>query len=109
MLRETLGVHYCDMRSSKTYIHEQYPSYTIEPSFSENDELWKADVRETDDEVASRLSILLDDVFEHDQSTFLSLTAHSGAIKGVLQAIGHRKFGLQTGGIIPVFVKAETW
>jgi len=79
----------------------------IEPSLTETDELWKADVRETDDEVAARLSILLDDIFETDRSTFISLTAHSGAITGTLQAIGHRKFGLQTGGVIPVFVKAQ--
>jgi len=95
------------MRSSRTYIHEQFPAYAIEPSLTENDELWKADIRETDDEVAARLSILLDDIFDTDQSTFISLTAHSGAITGALQAIGHRKFGLQTGGVIAVFVKAQ--
>jgi len=95
------------MRSSRTYVHDQFPSYVIEPSLTESDELWKPDVRESGAEVAARLSVLLDDVFEHDSSVFLSLTAHSGAITGLLQAVGHRRFGLQTGGVIPVFVKAE--
>lgn len=102
-----MGEHTCDMRSSRTYIHEHYPTFTIEQSLTESDELWKADVREADSEVAERLSILLDDIFEHDSSTFISLTAHSGAIKGILRAVGHRTFALQTGGIIPVFVKAR--
>lgn len=35
------------------------------------------------------------------------MTAHSGAITSILEVIGHRAFGLQTGGVIPVLVRAE--
>jgi hypothetical protein len=35
------------------------------------------------------------------------MTSHSGAIGGALRALGHREFGLQTGGIIPVLVEAK--
>jgi hypothetical protein len=35
------------------------------------------------------------------------VTAHSGAITSILEVVGHREFGLQTGGVIPVLVKAE--
>lgn len=35
------------------------------------------------------------------------MTSHSGAIGSILAAIGHREFALQTGGVIPVLVKAK--
>ncbi|GMG20585.1 unnamed protein product [Ambrosiozyma monospora] len=35
-------------------------------------------------------------------------TAHSGIIGGLLSAVGHRKFSLATGAIIPVVVKRES-
>jgi hypothetical protein len=51
--------------------------------------------------------LFLDDIFAHDEGVFLSLTSHSGAIRSILEAIGHRSFALQTGGVIPVVVKAK--
>jgi len=30
LLRETIGLHTCDRRSSKTWIHENYPTYLFE-------------------------------------------------------------------------------
>jgi hypothetical protein len=50
---------------------------------------------------------LLNDIFDTDENVFLSLTAHSGAITSILQVVGHRKFPLATGAVIPVVVKAE--
>lgn len=35
------------------------------------------------------------------------MTSHGGAIGGILRVIGHIPFGLSTGGVIPVLVKAE--
>ncbi|KAH8693902.1 phosphoglycerate mutase family protein [Talaromyces proteolyticus] len=107
LLRETIGIHTCDRRSSKSAISAEYPAYKIEPGFSENDELWDAELRESDSAQDARLKKFLDDVFVHDDSQFVSFTAHSGAITSVLQVVGHRQFGLQTGGVIPVLVKAE--
>jgi hypothetical protein len=52
-------------------------------------------------------SRLLDDVFANDEGVFLSLTSHSGAIASVLEAVEHRAFALQTGGVIPVLVRAR--
>ena len=107
LLRETNGLHTCDRRSSRTYIHTTYPSYRIEPGFTEKDELWAADLRESDSALDARLKVLLDDIFEHDNATFMSLTAHSGAIAGLLRVLGHREFRLVTGSVIPVLVKTE--
>ncbi|MCJ1356368.1 MAG: hypothetical protein MMC33_006363 [Icmadophila ericetorum] len=107
LLREVNGVHTCDRRSSKTCIHNTYPDYTIEEGFAENDELWEADERESNSALDARLKKLLDDIFEHDDSTFISLTSHSGSIASLLRVLGHRPFRLVTGSVIPVLVKSE--
>jgi len=80
-----MGVHTCDRRSSKTYIIENYPSYKIEPDFTENDELWVPDLRESDSAQTARSKELLDDVFSHDDSTFISFSSHSGEIAAILR------------------------
>ncbi|KAF1987448.1 phosphoglycerate mutase family protein [Aulographum hederae CBS 113979] len=107
LLREALGVHTCDCRSSKSYIHDTYPSYLFEPGFAENDPLWLPNVRESNSQQVVRLTKLLDDVFTHDDRTWISFTSHSGSIGAILKAIGHRPFSLRTGAVTPVFVKAE--
>lgn len=107
LLRENNGIHTCDRRSTKTEIKESWPDYQIEKGFTEKDELWRSDVRETRISHEARMRRLLEDVFEHDQSTWISMTAHGGTIKRILEAIGHRDFALQTGGVIPILVKVE--
>lgn len=47
LLREVIGIHTCDRRSSKTYIHTNFPEYRIEPGFAEEDEMWHPDTRES--------------------------------------------------------------
>lgn len=107
LLREVNGVHTCDRRSIRTYIHTEFPTYVIEIGFAEDDELWSPDIRESDPHMDARLKILLDDVV-HNEGTYLSLTSHSGAISGLLRVLGHRPFRLSTGGVIPVLVRVET-
>lgn len=69
--------------------------------------LWVPDLRESDSALTARLEELLDDVFGHDNSTFISMTSHGGAIAAILRVVGHRPFSLRTGAVIPVLVKAE--
>lgn len=82
-------------------------------------------MRESDSARNARIKQFLDDIFtstteEADRTErsenenggrnnhqFISITAHSGAITSILEVIGHRGFQLQTGGVIPVFVRAE--
>ncbi|KAF2832352.1 phosphoglycerate mutase-like protein [Ophiobolus disseminans] len=106
LLREALGVHTCDRRSTKSHIESTFPHLTFEPGFSEQDRLWEADYREPASARHYRLAQLLDDVFSSDGNVFLSFTSHSGAIASVLEVVGHRRFALETGGVIPVVVKA---
>lgn len=108
LLREVNGVHTCDRRSNKKYLHSEFPPYIFEPGFAENDELWNADVRESDPDLDARLKRLLDDVFQNDKSTYISFTTHSGATSALQRNLGHRLFRLQTGGLMPILVKAET-
>lgn len=107
LLRETIGEHTCDLRSKASEIRAEFPEYQFERGFSEDDPLWDAHRRETNEERNERLAKLLDDIFATDENVILSLTAHSGAITSILEVVGHRAFPLQTGAVIPVVVQAE--
>lgn len=106
LLREVLGEHTCDKRSTKTEIMAAFPEFGIEEGFSEEDLLWRPDHRETHEEHDHRTTRLLMDLFARNPNTFVSLTSHSGAIASALRVLGHREFALGTGGLIPVLVKA---
>lgn len=112
-LRETIGVHTCDKRSTKTFIQDRYPTFEFEKGFTEEDVLWTPTHRETPTEQNVRTRRFLDNLFESDwdhppskRQTFVSVTAHSGVINSFLEVIGHRPFKVSTGGLIPVIVKA---
>lgn len=102
-----MGEHTCDRRSPASTIATEYPQYQFEADFTEEDLLWDAKTRESNEDRKKRLGELLNDIFASDDKDILSLTAHSGAITSILEVVGHRKFPLQTGGVIPVIVKAE--
>lgn len=105
-LRETLGVATSDRRSTKTYIHNEFPSYPFEAGFTENDELWSSWRLELPPEQDKRLKGLLDDVFGSDDNTWISMTSHSVSITSMLRVLGHRAFNLETAGMLPVLVKS---
>jgi broad specificity phosphatase PhoE len=108
MAREVMGEHTCDRRSSRSVIEGAYLDWPVEEGFKEEDELWRADHRETFAEHDVRTLDLLEDVFQNEAkgASVVSLTSHSGAIASFLRVVGHRKFGLGTGGMMPVLVKA---
>lgn len=106
LVREVMGVHTCDKRSTRTLITGDFPHWPVEEGFTEKDELWEADHRETSDEHDIRMRKLLADLFSNDANSFISFTSHSGSIASILRVIGHREFRLPTGAIIPVLVKA---
>ncbi|QIX00877.1 hypothetical protein AMS68_006394 [Peltaster fructicola] len=106
LLRECLGVHTCDRRSTRSVIHAAWPEADIEPGFVEEDLLWKPDHREIHEEHDIRMQAFLDDVFDNDKSTVISLTSHSGSISCMLRVLGHRPFKPLTGAIMPLLVKA---
>ncbi|KAL6719155.1 putative phosphoglycerate mutase pmu1 [Lecanora helva] len=109
LLRETNGVHTCDKRSSRTYILDNFPSFGIEPGFSEEDELWDPEIRESDSKTDERMRRFMDDVFENGGKgeEVVSFTSHSGAVASLLRVVGHREFRLATGSCMPVLVRGE--
>ncbi|KAA8571632.1 hypothetical protein EYC84_001626 [Monilinia fructicola] len=107
LLREGISSHTCDRRRSKAYIHTFAPTWKFEPDFVEEDPYWRANYSETQEAENRRFKTLLDDLFMNDNSTFISLSSHSGAINTILRVIGHRSFPLQTGAVIPVLIKGQ--
>jgi broad specificity phosphatase PhoE len=85
MLREVMGVHTCDRRSSKSVIHEAYPDWPFEDGFEENDLLWVPDLRETNAAMVVRARKAMDDIFDTDKNTHVSISSHSGAIASLLE------------------------
>lgn len=100
-----MGQHTCDRRSRASEIKAEFPGYRFEAGFSEEDLLYDPKTRESNEERNRRLACLLNDIFANDYNVFISLTAHSGAITSILEVIGHRKFPLATGAVLPVVVK----
>lgn len=107
LLREGISIHTCDQRGNKTYIHDLFPNWRIEPGFSEYDTLWDGVTAETSDAQNARSKKWLDEVFITDDHTWISVTSHSGEIASTLEVLGHQAFSLNTGAVIPVLVKAE--
>jgi hypothetical protein len=64
-----MGEHTCDKRQTKTYIQDIYGCiFDILPPFTEQDELWQADHRETDAEADARTKEALDLVFNGQET-----------------------------------------
>ncbi|QRW23965.1 hypothetical protein RhiXN_10289 [Rhizoctonia solani] len=58
-----------------------YPEFEFEPGFTEEDELWTPDHRETVPEIDKRVKSALDEIIGSllkKEEIFISITAHSG-------------------------------
>lgn len=106
-LRERLGVHTCDQRSSRSWIVENYPSFDIEPGFTEEDLLWSPDRRETIEEHTVRSTELLNDIFEGDYGDYIVLAAHSGTLMSLFAATGWGKIPVAAGAVYPLLACGE--
>ncbi|AWU74764.1 uncharacterized protein C5L36_0B00310 [Pichia kudriavzevii] len=107
-LRETIGGHTCDKRSSKSIIQERFQGWNLkfEEGFQEEDVLWKPDWRESIHEIALRGDRFLQMMFDDTESSdIIYTTSHSGMIKALLMAANHRQFVVPTAGMIPMLVK----
>lgn len=84
LLRETIGVHTCDKRSTKSTIQARYPDWTVEDGFTETDELWSPSLRESRGALDQRSKVILDDILGNDENQFLSISSHGGLIGSIL-------------------------
>ncbi|CAK7892531.1 hypothetical protein CAAN1_08S05490 [[Candida] anglica] len=119
-LRETLGVNICDKRSPRSVISERFSKhgFVIDDSVTEFDELYTETKRETLSEQSIRVNGFLQRIFDEDwdgssldkskqlEHQFISTTSHAGTIRAFITVVGHRKFTISTGGMIPIVVKA---
>lgn len=84
-LREGISAHTCDRRSSKSNIKSNFPGFRIEEGFAEEDPYWvklKAEPRANQD---ARSRAVLEDIFANDDSTYISISSHSGEIGSLLR------------------------
>ncbi|EAZ62945.2 hypothetical protein PICST_40227 [Scheffersomyces stipitis CBS 6054] len=105
--RETYGIGTESKRHTKEYIGQNYPFAVFEAGFSQNDELWKSEVHESNQHRNYRAAQLLSDIFINDSNQIISIVSHSGLIKSILKVIGHRKWTLKTGQMIPVIIEVD--
>ncbi|KAL7958048.1 histidine phosphatase superfamily [Trichoderma compactum] len=106
-LRERLGRHTCDRRSTRSWIESNYAEFEIESGFTEQDELWQPNYRETADEHVVRVRQLLDDIFNSEENMVISFTAHSGTIRPPYTLTGHKDVWVAAGAIVPLLVVAK--
>lgn len=99
MLRETIGAHTCDRRSTKTEIDEFWKAeknagrgldYYFEDGFREEDELWDHVLRELPAGEDRRSVLALDDIFDFgrtqgEDAVWISISGHSGIIASLLR------------------------
>ncbi|KAG8968970.1 hypothetical protein FRC03_005236 [Tulasnella sp. 419] len=105
-LREVLGEHTCDKRSTRSYLEAAFPTFEIEASLTEDDELWRADERETEHHLNERVKRALDQILVTClQDTYLAIFAHGGVIRAVFHAMDHRPLAVKTGGVVPILLK----
>lgn len=105
-LRETIGEHTCDKRSSKSEFLKRFPhwGFVHDSDFPEEDIYYKDDWREPIHEQALRAFRFLQEVYQHDDE-IIYCSSHSGEIKALLLASNHRPFAVPTAGMIPIVIK----
>lgn len=105
-LRETIGIHLCHQRSPKSVLEKQFEFLDFEESFEEDDLLMKkySIKREELNQQFLRVNGVLQDIFDSDDE-IISITSHAGTIRSFITVIGHRKFTIPVGGMIPIVVK----
>jgi broad specificity phosphatase PhoE len=84
-LREGISAHTCNRRRSKSFIRKNFPGFKFEKGFAEEDPYWTelfVEPRETQD---ARSKAVLDDIMSNDDSTYISITSHSGEISSLLR------------------------
>jgi broad specificity phosphatase PhoE len=106
-IRERMGVHTCDRRRTRSWIRESHPIFEVEEGLTEEDELWRPDVRETLGEHAVRIQAFLDGLFAGDDEPIVSVTCHSGSVVALYKVVGHPEVRVAPGAIIPVLIKAD--
>ncbi|CAI6339904.1 unnamed protein product [Periconia digitata] len=106
-LRSQYGRRTCDQRSTRSWINRSYPSFYTEPGFTELDELWIPEKRESHEEQAVRAAKILDDVLNDEKATFLSITTHRDTARSILKITGFDNINITSSTIYPIVICGE--
>ncbi|GME84621.1 unnamed protein product [Ambrosiozyma monospora] len=87
VLREQIGGGTSELRRDRAYLEERYPGWDFEANFPYNDTMYSPDWDETNAGMQWRGRFFLDDMFQTEESTFISATAH-GSIGAERRKIG---------------------
>ncbi|GAB4839093.1 hypothetical protein Ancab_028621 [Ancistrocladus abbreviatus] len=88
LCREHLGVHPCDKRRSITEYKLLFPAFDFSLIESDEDVLWKADVRETNEEVAARGMKFMEWLWTRKEKE-IAIVSHSGFLFHTLDQFGN--------------------
>ncbi|XP_058080332.1 phosphoglycerate mutase-like protein 1 isoform X2 [Magnolia sinica] len=86
--REHLGVHPCDKRRSISEYRPLFPAVDFSLIESDEDILWKADIRETTEEVAARGRKFLNWLWTRKEKE-IAIVTHSGFLFHTLKTFGN--------------------
>ncbi|KAL8128774.1 hypothetical protein V2J09_017929 [Rumex salicifolius] len=86
--REHLGVHPCDKRRSVRENKPVFPAIDFSLIESDDDTLWKEDVRETDPEIAARGMKFMEWLWTREEKE-IAIVSHSGFLYQTLSAFGN--------------------
>ncbi|KZV97349.1 phosphoglycerate mutase-like protein [Exidia glandulosa HHB12029] len=103
-VRERIDGHTCDIRLPVSQLQSEYP--TFDWSAMKDDEDPHTKLVESEAAVAERARTVLDAIFAHETAQIVSITTHSGWIKGLGDALGRKRYILPTGGVAPFLIKA---
>lgn len=94
--------------NDKTAVVSEIPAWEIDEGFAETDEVFMiSHAHETKAEKEKKMKQFLDQIFDEDENSFISVTTHPGVIAALLRVIGHREFKPTPGHVFPVLIKAE--
>lgn len=112
-LRETIGLHLCHRRSNKSVLETKFPHLKFPDDFKEEDEQFDSwSRREELHEQFLRINKVLENIFDEDEghkkdADVICVTSHAGTIRAFITVLGHRKFVIPTGGMIPIVIRGE--
>ncbi|CAF0912149.1 unnamed protein product [Didymodactylos carnosus] len=93
-LRETMGIHTCDKRRTKSELELLYPHINFDGLISEEDTLWNANERETDDSRLERATEFLQWLWKFVDAKHIAIFGHSGILQSCTIALGAIEGGL---------------
>ncbi|XP_073525775.1 uncharacterized protein [Phyllobates terribilis] len=86
--REHLGVHPCDKRRSIRENKPKFPGIDFSLIETDDDVLWKEDIRETDPEIAARGMKFMEWLWTREEKE-IAIVSHSGFLYQTLSAFGN--------------------